>query len=71
MDRKRIRKWIGWGTGVLFALTGLFLIVVGLRELLAGDTLFGAALIMLGAAVIPAANPFRSPSNGGEGRGTE
>ncbi|GIV94519.1 MAG: hypothetical protein WHS83_15700 [Chloroflexus sp.] len=71
MDRKRIRKWIGWGTGVFIAVIGLFLIVIGARELLVGDAMFGAALIMLGAAVVPATNPFRLPSNNGEGRGTE
>ena len=71
MDRKRFRKWFGWGVGVFFALTGLFLIAMGLYKMLTGDAVFGAALIMIGVAVIPAYNPFRFPSNDDEGGGTE
>ncbi|WP_322823268.1 hypothetical protein [Chloroflexus sp.] len=71
MDRKRIRQWTGWGTGVLITMTGLFLIGMGVRELLVGDAVFGAALMMIGAVSIPFANPFRFLSDDGEGRGTE
>lgn len=70
MDRKRFRKWFGWGMGVFFALTGLFLMVMGLYKMLTGDP-FGVEMTAVGVAVIPAYNPFRFPSNDDEGGGTE
>ena len=65
MDRiETVTRLVRRVSRVLVVVTGLLLLVLGVRELLAGDAVFGAALIMIGAANILAANPFRSPSAG-------
>lgn len=67
MDRiETVMRWVRRVSRVLVMVTALLLMVMGVRELLADDAVFGAALILIGVVVIPAANPFRSPSAGRE-----